>query len=59
MDNLTGQAPNAITVSQMEEMTTHEIKEAMEAGSPNWMTLQQMGVELANRCMALEMPAAA
>ena len=59
MANLTEQAPNAITASQIEEMTSHEIKETMEAGSPNWMTLQQMGVELANRCLALEMPAAA
>ena len=51
--------PNAITVSQIKEMTTQEIKEVMEIGSPNWMTLQLMGVELAKRCAALELPAAA
>jgi hypothetical protein len=59
MDNLTGQAPNAIAVPQIVEMTTQEIKETIEASSPNWMTLQQMGMELANRCMALELPVAA
>ncbi len=44
MDNLTEQAPNAIAVPQIEEMTTPEIKQAMEHGSPNWVTLQQMGM---------------
>ena len=51
--------PNAITISQIKEMTTQEIKEVMEIGSPNWMTLQLMGVELANRCKTLEQPIAA
>ncbi len=52
-------SPTAITISQIEEMTTQEIKELMETGSPNWMTLQLMGVELAKRCMASDLPAAA
>ncbi len=56
MDNLTEQAPNAIAVPQIEEMTTPEIKQAMEHGSPNWVTLQQMGMVLADRCIALEPP---
>lgn len=51
--------PNAITVSQIEEMTTQEIKEVIEAGSPNWMTLQLMGIELAKRCITPEIPFAA
>ncbi len=59
MDNLTEQAVNAITPTQVEEMTTQEIKETMEVSSPNWMTLQQMGVVLANRLLALELPVAA
>ncbi len=45
---------NRIKPSQIKEMTTQEIKEVMETGAPNWMTLQLMGVELANRCIKLE-----
>ncbi len=56
MDNLTEQAPNAITVTQIEEMTTQEIKETLQTGRPNWMTTQNLALVLADRCITLEPP---
>ncbi|MEH6347752.1 MAG: hypothetical protein V7785_21840 [Bermanella sp.] len=49
-----GKLLNAITASQIEEMTTQEIKEAILSGEVNWVTLQMMGIELADRCEKLE-----
>ncbi len=51
-----GKLLNAITASQIEEMTTQEIKEAVVSGEPNWITMQLIAIELANRCEKLEEP---
>ncbi len=56
MDNLTEQPINVISASQVEEMTSEKIKQSIAAGSPNWITLQLMGMVLADRCIAMEPP---
>lgn len=54
---------NAITDSQIAKLTTQEIKQAIQTGSPNYLTLQSMAIELAKRleelAPTLEVPEAA
>lgn len=60
MCDLTIEQPlNAITASQINEMTISEIKQTIQHGAPNYLTLQTMAVELAARCTALEQSQAA
>jgi len=62
-DLIVAQPLNAITDSQIAELTANEMKEIAQNGSPNWMTLQSMVVELSTRLDAvaptLEVPSAA
>lgn len=57
------QPMNAISETQIAELTTPEIKQAINHGSPNYLTLQSMAIELANRleelAPTLEVPEAA
>ena len=60
MCDLTVNKPlNMITDSQINEMSTAELQQAIKQGSPNYLTLQAMAAELANRCSQLEQSQAA
>lgn len=50
---------NTISGAQINEMSTTELQKAIEQGSPNYLTLQAMACELANRCYQFEQSQAA
>ena len=53
MCDLTIEKPlHAISESQIAELTTNEIIAIIQTGSPNYLTLQSMALELAKRATA-------
>lgn len=55
MCDLTIEQPlNTITSTQINEMTTAEIKQSIEHGMPNYLTLKNLAIELASRCSPIK-----
>ena len=50
---------NSIKPSQISEMTSAELLQVIQTGSPNYIALQAMATELASRCEHLEQSQAA